>query len=111
MAENVIEVTDDNFKAEVLEADQPVVVDMWAPWCGPCRFVTPIMEELAEENESKAKICKLNVDENQDTAQEYGITAIPSVILFQNGEEQDRMVGVQKKQAYQDAIDKLAGEE
>jgi len=111
MADKVQEVTDDNFKSEVLEADQPVMVDMWAPWCGPCRFVTPIMEELAEENEGKAKVCKLNVDDNQKTAEDYGITAIPSVILFEDGEEKERMVGVQKKHQYQEAIDKLAGEE
>ncbi len=111
MAENVHEVNDETFKSEVLEADKPVAVDMWAPWCGPCRFVTPIMEDLAEENEGKVKICKLNVDDAPETAQSYGITAIPSVILFSDGEEKERMVGVQKKHVYQEALDKLVGEE
>lgn len=105
--EQIKEVTDQDFESEVLQADKPVVVDMWAPWCGPCRFVTPVIEELAGENEGKAKVCKLNVDDNPETAQNYGITAIPSVILFQNGEEKDRLVGVQKKESYQQAIDNL----
>jgi len=106
----VIEVMDADFEAEVLEAETLVMVDMWAPWCGPCRFVAPVIEELAEANSDKVKVCKLNVDENSQTAQKYGITAIPSVLFFKGGDEQaeERIVGARSKDDYQAIIDRIA---
>ncbi len=111
MSENTHEVTDANFEAEVVNADLPTMVDMWAPWCGPCRMVTPVVEKLAEENADKVKVCKLNVDDNPETAGKFAINAIPSVLFFKDGKEVTdlRMVGVQPQDVYQNAIDKLAG--
>jgi len=111
MTDAVIEVTDAQFKEEVLDADLPVMVDMWAPWCGPCRMVSPVIEELAADNAGLIKACKLNVDESPDTAGKFGITAIPSVLFFKDGQEVQslRMIGVQPKGQYQRAIDELAG--
>ena len=110
MAEALKEVTDKTSEAEVLQAELPVVIDLWAPWCGPCRFVSPVLEELAQENAGRALIYKLNVDENPRTAQQYGVTAIPSIIFFKDGQEEERLVGVRSKRDYQRAIDALAGE-
>jgi len=107
MPDEVKEVTDGNFDSEVLQAPVPVVVDMWAPWCGPCHMVSPVLEELASENGEKAKLCKLNVDENLATAQKYGIMAIPTVLFFQGGEERERLVGVRSKADYQRVIDRM----
>ena len=91
------EVKDDDFQTEVLEADVPVVVDFWAPWCGPCRMVSPVLEEIAEQMNGKIKIVKLNTDDNQQTAAKYGIMAIPSMLIFKSGEERDRVVGFKPK--------------
>lgn len=112
MGEAVPDISDEQFEEEVLDADRPVIVDMWAPWCGPCRMVTPVIEELAEENGDRVKACKLNVDDNQSTAGKYGITAIPTVLFFKNGEEvQDlRMIGAQSKAEYQEAVNELLEE-
>ena len=109
MADQVTDVSDAQFEAEVLQSDLPVMVDMWAPWCGPCRMVGPVVEELAGQNADKLKTCKMNVDENPETAGKLGITAIPTVVFFKGGREvQDvRLVGVQSKGAYQKAIDKV----
>jgi thioredoxin 1 len=90
------EVTDTNFQAEVIESDQPVLVDFWAPWCGPCRAVAPVLEEIAGER-SDVKIVKLNTDENQQAAAAYGVISIPTMILFKNGGEAHRVVGAYPK--------------
>ena len=101
----VPEITDDNFTSEVLESSEPVLVDFWAPWCGPCRQLTPIVEELAAENQGAVKVTKLNVDEASKVAQEYGISSIPTLLLFKGGEVQQRVVGVKPKDQLQELLD------
>lgn len=100
MSENVLEFTDDNFQSEVLESDQPVLVDFWAPWCGPCKMLTPTIEELAGEFNGKVRVGKVNTDENPQTASGQNISAIPTVMLFKNGEVVDRFVGVTPKEKF-----------
>lgn len=95
----VIDVNDANFKDEVLENAGKVLVDFWAPWCGPCRMQTPILEKLAQDPEIKTKIVKINTDTNPETAQRFAISSIPTLILFDNGKEIDRMIGVQPETA------------
>lgn len=92
------EVTDNNFKDEVIKSDKPVLVDFWADWCGPCKMVAPVVEDLAEEYEDQLKVCKLDVDANQATASEYGVMSIPTLIYFKDGEEVDKIVGYQPKE-------------
>src|SRR6266550_6240953 len=94
MAANVLELTDANWKSEVLDAAVPVMVDFWAPWCGPCRMLAPTIEKLAGELEGRVKIGKMNTDENQETPGGLRISAIPTVLIFQGGKEVDRLVGV-----------------
>ncbi len=94
---DIIHVTDDSFQAEVLESDKPVLVDFWAEWCGPCRMIGPILEELADEYGDKIKIAKLNVDENQKTPPGFGIMGIPTMIVFQGGEQKKKIVGAMPK--------------
>jgi thioredoxin 1 len=88
-----ISVNDTNFKQEVLESAIPVLVDFWAEWCGPCRMIAPVIEEIAEEYEGKIKVCKLNVEEGQQTASDYGVMNIPTLIIFKNGEVAEKVVG------------------
>jgi thioredoxin 1 len=90
-------VSDDNFQAEVLENEQPVLVDFWAPWCGPCRVVAPVLEEIAAEQSDKLRVVKLNVDENQRTAAQFGVMSIPTMILFKNGAPAKTIVGAYPK--------------
>jgi thioredoxin 1 len=106
MAKNVMEVTDSSFKAEVLDSGTPVLVDFWAPWCGPCRMVAPVVEELADEMAGKVKFAKLNVDDNQAVATQYGIMAIPALIVFKGGKEAGRHVGALPKPALKSMLDK-----
>ena len=104
MAGRVIELSEQNWEQEVLQADKPVLVDFWAPWCGPCRIIAPIIEELAEEFGAQIKVGKLNTDENPNIAMRYGIRAIPTVILFKNGEVVDTRIGVQPKEALKQMV-------
>ena len=90
-------VTDGDWTTEVLESDKPVLIDFWAEWCGPCRMVGPIVDEIATEKEGELKVLKLNVDENPNTAREYGIMSIPTLLVFQNGEPAKRIVGAKGK--------------
>jgi len=92
-----LELTDANFQNEVLDADKPVLVDFWAEWCGPCRMVGPIVEELAHEYEGKAVVGKVNVDENHGVAAQFGIRNIPTLLIFKNGQIVDKQVGVAPK--------------
>jgi thioredoxin 1 len=101
----VAEFDDKNFEAEVLKADGPVLVDFWAPWCGPCRMIAPVVEQLAGENVGVIKIGKLNVDEAPGSAQNYGVSSIPTLMIFKAGEVVERFVGVQPKSRLQEAID------
>jgi thioredoxin 1 len=97
MAGNVTEVTDNNFQAEVLESEVPVLVDFWAPWCGPCRMVAPVVEEIAQEHSDSLKVVKLNIDENQQTAMEFNVMSIPTLIVFRNGQPAKTVVGAYPK--------------
>ena len=102
-----LEITDSNFEETVLKSDKPVLVDFWAAWCGPCRMVGPIIDELSEEYEGKAIIGKVDIDSNQQYAAQFGVRNIPTVLVFKDGELVDRKVGVSSKNDYAQAIDKL----
>jgi thioredoxin 1 len=106
MAGNVLEFTDGNFQSEVLDSQQPVLVDFWAPWCGPCKMLTPTIEQLAGEFQGKVRIGKLNTDDNPQVASSYGISAIPTVLLFKGGSIVDRFVGVTPKTKMSDSLNK-----
>jgi thioredoxin 1 len=99
-----LETTDKSFAEDVLKADVPVLVDFWAPWCGPCRMAGPIIENVAEKVQGKAKVFKLNVDENPQTPSQYGISGIPTILIFRNGSVQKQLVGVQPEAVYLDAL-------
>jgi thioredoxin 1 len=109
VAANITDVTDNNFQAEVIEHDKPVLVDFWAPWCGPCRVIAPSLEEIADEQADSLRIVKLNVDENQQTAARYGVMSIPTLLVFKNGEVAKTIVGaLPKKRLVQELEPALA---
>jgi thioredoxin 1 len=107
MAGNVVELTDADFDDVVHKSDTPVLVDFWAPWCGPCKMMAPIIEEVAKNYKDKAKVCKLNTDDARDSAMEFGISAIPTLILFKGGQVQKKWVGLTSKKDLASAIDEL----
>ncbi len=104
---NAIEVSEKNFEAEVLKSAQPVLVDFWAPWCGPCKMVAPVLEEIATERSGQAKVVKVNVDENQGLSAQYGVTAIPTLLFFNGGQVRDKQVGAASKKALLAKLDGL----
>ncbi|MFW5908766.1 MAG: thioredoxin [Desulfosalsimonas sp.] len=106
MAEGFKEISDNTFDQEVLKADTPVLVDFWAPWCGPCKAIAPVLEEIGRDYGNKLKIVKCNVDDNPATPSNFGIRAIPTLILFKDGKKMEQIVGMVQKAKLVDAIDK-----
>src|SRR5262249_3192574 len=102
-----IEVTDQNFDQEVLKSNQPVLVDFWAPWCGPCRMLSPMVSELAQEYSGRAKICKMNTDDNPNVATKYQISAIPALLFFKNGNLAEQLTGVRPKPEIKTVLERL----
>jgi len=105
-SEKIINVTNDNFESEVLKSDVPVLVDFWAAWCGPCKMVAPVLDEIADEMDGQVRIAKLNVDEAQDLAVKYQVSSIPTLMVFKSGEIADRMMGAAPKGAIEQFIGK-----
>jgi len=107
-SDKVLTLTDENFEAEVLNSGVPVLVDFWAVWCGPCRAITPIVEELADQYDGRVKIGKVNVDENRQTAMTYKISSIPTLLVFKDGKVVQQIVGARPKREFQAALDAVA---
>jgi len=105
---NIVVLTQDNFASEVLQSATPVLVDFWAEWCGPCKMITPILGELADEYDGRVKIAKVNIDEQQGLAAEYGIRAIPTLLLFDKGQVADQIVGLRSKRDLKASFDRVA---
>lgn len=106
---NVTEFTDSNFQEEVLKSKEPVLVDFWAPWCGPCRMIAPVVEELAGEYNGTVKVGKVNIDDSPGAAQSYSVSSIPTLMIFKDGDVVERFVGVQPKARLQKALDAAKG--
>ena len=106
-SKNVVEFTDSNFETEVLKSDKPVLVDFWAEWCMPCRMLTPTIEKIAKDYSGKVKVGKVDTDANRDISMKYGISAIPTVILFRNGQVAQKFVGLRQEREFKEAIDSL----
>jgi thioredoxin 1 len=104
---NLVNATDSNFQNEVLEAEKPVLVDFWAPWCGPCRMVGPVVEQIAGEYQEKMKVVKVNVDDNPQTAAQYGVMSIPTLVVFKDGMAVQKMVGYMPKEQMKSQIDQV----
>ena len=109
MSEHVNDVSDSSFEQDVLQSERPVLVDFWAAWCAPCRMLAPTVEAVAEKYSGSARVVKLNVDENPGVSQRYGIKGIPTLILFKNGKEEERVVGATSKEAISRMIEKHVG--
>jgi len=109
MSEHVLDVTDASFEQDVLQAPVPVLVDFWAAWCGPCRMIGPIVEELAEEYKDRVKVAKMNVDDNAGTPAQYSVRGIPALLFFKNGELVDQIIGAVPKTQVVSSIEKLLG--
>ena len=107
MAGNIKEITDGDFKKEVIESGEPVLVDFWATWCAPCKAIAPMLEELSVQHQGKVKIVKVNIDDNQDTPQQYGIRSIPTLLLFKGGRVVDQIVGAVPKARVEDSLRKV----
>lgn len=107
-AANIVEANEANFKEEVLQSGQPVLVDFWAEWCGPCKMIAPVLDELAAEYEGKVRIAKVNIDENQNLAAQFRVTAIPTLLLIKNGQVVEQMVGAKSKRDLKASLDKAA---
>ncbi len=107
---NPLTVTDSSFKKEVLDSDVPVLVDFWAAWCGPCRMIAPVVEELAGEFAGRAKVVKMDVDQNTETPMQYGIRSIPTLLFFKDGQVADQLVGVSPKKDLVDRLDALVAQ-
>lgn len=107
-SEKVMTVDSESFESDVLKSDLPVLVDFWAAWCGPCRMVAPVLDELAEELDGRVRIAKLNVDENQDIARQFQVSSIPTFILFKGGQAADRMLGAMPKSAFEQFLGRHA---
>ena len=104
----IVTLTQENFAQQVLQSPAPVLVDFWAEWCGPCKMIAPLLDELADEYDGKVKIGKVNVDEQQSLAAEYGVRAIPTLLVFQNGQVADQIVGARSKRDFKASLDRVA---
>ena len=105
---NIVVLTNDNFQEQVLKSSTPILVDFWAEWCGPCKMIAPILDELAEEYSGRVSIGKVNIDDHQNLATEYGVRAIPTLLLFQNGQVAEQIVGLRSKRDLKASMDKVA---
>jgi thioredoxin 1 len=104
---NIVTLSQETFAQEVLQSSTPVLVDFWAEWCGPCKMIAPILDELADEYDGRVKICKVNIDEQQSIAAEYGIRAIPTLLLFDKGQVADQIVGLRSKRDLKASFDRV----